>query len=103
MLTFRRLICLLLALGLLTISAVAEMPNPTLDPTANPYDETHPELLEGRMAGVFVETQGAVTLGKTVTDLQSDKKFGVQNALVLLHLDREKFMQILKDCIRTLP
>ena len=24
-------------------------------------------------------------------------------ALVLLHLDREKFMQILKDCIRTLP
>ena len=63
----------------------------------------HPELFEGRMAGVFVETQGAVTLGKTVTDLQSDKKFGVQNALVLLHLDREKFMQILKDCIRTLP
>ena len=46
MLTFRRLICLLLALGLLTISAVAEMPNPTLDPNANPYDETHPELLE---------------------------------------------------------
>lgn len=44
--TFRRLICLLLALGLLTISAVAEMPNPTLDPNANPYDETHPELLE---------------------------------------------------------
>ena len=63
----------------------------------------HPELFEGRMAGVFVETQGAVTLGKTVTDLQSDKKFGVQNALVLLHLDREKFMQILKGCIRTLP
>lgn len=63
----------------------------------------HPELFEGRTAGVFVETQGAVTLGKTVTDLQSDKKFGVQNALVLLHLDREKFMQILKDCIRTLP
>ena len=43
MLTFRRLICLLLALGLLTISAVAEMPNPTLDPNANPYDETHPD------------------------------------------------------------
>ena len=62
----------------------------------------HPELFEGRMAGVFVETQGAVTLGKTVTDLQSDKKFGVQNALVLLHLDREKFMQILKDIPRPL-
>ena len=63
----------------------------------------HPELFEGKMAGVFVETQAELTLGKTVTDLQSDKKFGVQNALVLLHLDREKFMQILKDCIRTLP
>ena len=43
--TFRRLIGLLLILGLLTVSAVAEMPNPTLDPNANPYDETHPELL----------------------------------------------------------
>ena len=63
----------------------------------------HPELFEGRMAGVFVETQGAVTLGKTVTDLQSDKKFEQKNALVLLKLDREAFMQLLKDCIRTLP
>ena len=44
----------------------------------------HPELFEGRMAGVFVEAQGAVTLGKTVTDLQSDKKFEQKNALVLL-------------------
>lgn len=63
----------------------------------------HPELFEGQMAGVYVETQGEVTLGKTVTDLQSDKKFGNQNALVLLKLDREKFMEILKSCIRTLP
>ena len=63
----------------------------------------HPELFEGRMAGVFVETHGAVTLGKTVTDLQSDKKFEQKNALVLLKLDREAFMQLLKDCIRTLP
>ncbi len=63
----------------------------------------HPELFEGQMAGVFVETQAEITLGKTVTDLQSDKKFGKKNALVLLKLDREAFMQILKDCIRTLP
>ena len=63
----------------------------------------HPELFEGRMAGVFVETQAEVTLGKTVTDLQSDKKFETENTLVLLKLDREKFMQILKDCIRALP
>lgn len=53
--------------------------------------------------GVFVETQAELTLGKTVTDLQSDKKFEQKNALVLLKLDREAFMQLLKDCIRTLP
>ena len=63
----------------------------------------HPELFEGKMAGVFVETQAELTLGKTVTDLQSDKKFEQKNALVLLKLDREAFMQFLKDCIRTLP
>ena len=63
----------------------------------------HPELFEGKMAGVFVETQAELTLGKTVTDLQSDKKFERKNALVLLKLDREAFMQLLKDCIRTLP
>lgn len=63
----------------------------------------HPELFEGQMAGVYIETQGAITLGKTVTDLQSDKKFGAKNALVLLKLDREAFMRILKSCIRSLP
>ncbi len=63
----------------------------------------HPELFEGQMAGVYIETQGAITLGKTVTDLQSDKKFDTKNALVLLKLDREGFMQILKSCIRSLP
>ena len=46
----------------------------------------HPELFEGKMAGVFVETQAELTLGKTVTDLQSDKKFEQKNALVLLKL-----------------
>ncbi len=63
----------------------------------------HPELFEGKMAGVYVETQSELTLGKTVTDLQSDKKFDKKNALVLLKLDREAFMKILKDSIRSLP
>ena len=63
----------------------------------------HPELFEGKMAGVYVETQSELTLGKTVTDLQSDKKFDKKNALVLLKLDREAFMSILKERIRTLP
>lgn len=63
----------------------------------------HPELFEGKMAGVYVETQSELTLGKTVTDLQSDKKFDKKNALVLLKLDREAFMSILKENIRSLP
>lgn len=63
----------------------------------------HPELFEGKMAGVYVETQSELTLGKTVTDLQSDKKFDKKNALVLLKLDREAFMKILKESIRSLP
>ena len=63
----------------------------------------HPELFAGEMAGVYIETQGVVTRGKTVTDLHSDKKFDKKNALVLLKLDREAFMKILKDRIRTLP
>lgn len=63
----------------------------------------HPELFAGEMAGVYIETQGVITRGKTVTDLHSDKKFDKKNALVLLKLDREAFMKILKDRIRTLP
>ncbi len=59
----------------------------------------HPELFEGRMAGVVVETRGTVTLGKSVTDLYSDKQFPFKNALVLLKVDREKFISILTDCI----
>lgn len=45
----QRLVILLFVCTLLllpTLSALAEMPNPTLDPNANPYDAEHPELLE---------------------------------------------------------
>ena len=59
----------------------------------------HPELFEGEMAGVVVETRGTVTNGKTVTDLYSDKQFPFKNALVLLKVDRERFIEILTDCI----
>lgn len=44
--TFRRLLCLLTMISLLLCSALAENPDPTLDPNANPYDSEHPELLE---------------------------------------------------------
>lgn len=59
----------------------------------------HPELFEGKMAGVVVETRGSLTNGKSVTDLYSDKQFPFKNALVLLKVDRDKFLSILTDCI----
>ena len=60
----------------------------------------HPELFRAEEAGVYVETRGSITRGKTVTDLYSDKQFETKNAMVVLGVDRDKFIGILKDCIR---
>ena len=49
-----------------------------------------------------VETKGTVTLGKTVTDLYSDKQFDKKNATVVLDVDRDAFIRILTDCIRSI-
>ena len=59
----------------------------------------HPELFEGEEAGVVVETRGSITNGKTVTDLWSDKQFPFKNALVMLKVDAEAFIRILKEQI----
>ncbi len=59
----------------------------------------HPEIFEGEEAGVFVETQAELTLGKTVTDLYSDKQFERHNALVLLKINREKFTHIVREAL----
>lgn len=53
-----------------------------------------PGLFEGRKAWVRVETKGAITRGKTVTDLYSDKKYPEKNALVLLGVDRSGFARL---------
>ena len=50
-----------------------------------------PELFTGEEAGVFVETQGRITRGKTVSDRDTDVKFGVKNAMVILDMDRDQF------------
>ena len=60
----------------------------------------HPELFRAEEAGVYVETKGALTRGKTVTDLYSDKQFETKNATVVLDVDRDRFIAILKDCIK---
>jgi inosine-uridine nucleoside N-ribohydrolase len=60
----------------------------------------HPEAFQGEEAGVFVETQGSITLGKTVTDLYSDRQFETKNALVLLQIDRQAFRQAILNALQ---
>ncbi len=50
-----------------------------------------PEMFMGEQAGVFVETRGRITRGKTVSDRDTDVKFGVKNTFVVLDLHREQF------------
>lgn len=59
----------------------------------------HPELFTAKEAGVFVETQSDLTLGKTVTDLYSDKKFGIKNTLVVLQVNRPAFARLLTTAV----
>ena len=59
----------------------------------------HPEIFEGEEAGVYVETQSELTLGKTVTDLYSDKQFDRHNALVMLRIDRERFTDLVRTAL----
>jgi inosine-uridine nucleoside N-ribohydrolase len=56
-----------------------------------------PELFSGEEAGVYVETRGEVTLGKTVTDLWSDKQFADRHVFVVLDVDREKFIAKVRE------
>ena len=60
---------------------------------------THPHLFQGQEAGVYVETQGTVTLGKTVTDLWSDFQFPKKNAFVVLDVDRDAFASLVSDLL----
>ena len=59
----------------------------------------YPHLFTGEEAGVYVETRGTVTQGKTVTDLWSDKQFPEKNAFVVLDVDREAFAGLVTDII----
>lgn len=58
-----------------------------------------PELFSGETAGVYVETRGSLTLGKTVTDLWSDRQFPVQNAFVVLDVDRDRFAAKVRELL----
>ena len=58
-----------------------------------------PGLFTGQQAGVYVETRGGITLGKTVTDLWSDQKFPKRDVFVVLGLDHPAFVRTVKELI----
>ena len=59
----------------------------------------YPHIFSGEEAGVYVETRGTITNGKTVTDLWSDKQFPDKNAFVVLDVDREAFAGLVTDIL----
>ena len=59
----------------------------------------YPEKFTAEPAGVFVETRGNITLGKTVSDRDTDIKFGVKNAVVVLNVDRPWFADVLTQLL----
>lgn len=54
----------------------------------------YPDLFTGKKAGVYVETQGEISFGKTVTDLWSDAKFPKRQTLVILDVKRNQFRDV---------
>ncbi|MDO5439117.1 MAG: nucleoside hydrolase [Erysipelotrichaceae bacterium] len=62
----------------------------------------HPELFKGQDANVHVETRGFSSNGKTVTDLYSlfDSKKTEKNSTVMLEIDREKTIAIIKEIFK---
>ena len=53
-------------------------------------DET---MFTARKAGIRVETRGSITSGKTVTDLDSDKKMSYREHRVVLDINRDAFRE----------
>ena len=68
------------------------------DPCAIMY-LVYPELFEGKLSGVCVETKGKITKGRTVCDYYIDNKFVFQNSYVFVDVKRneliEKIIEIL--------
>ncbi|MDY5841314.1 MAG: nucleoside hydrolase [Peptoniphilaceae bacterium] len=63
---------------------------------------THPEIFTLEEAGVFIETKGPLTRGKTVCDLRSDFHFEDRHALVGMGVDRNAFVRYLFDALKNL-
>ena len=61
----------------------------------------HPDWFEGKECGIFVETEGKISRGKTVTDLWTDFKFEDRHCRFFLNLDRDRFVSLIKEAYRS--
>jgi inosine-uridine nucleoside N-ribohydrolase len=58
-----------------------------------------PEVFECEECGVFVETQGTITRGATVTDAYSDKQFEDHFVRLAVNMDMVKYIEVLKSLL----
>lgn len=61
----------------------------------------YPELFKGHDCGIYVETQGTITFGKTCSDLWTDFKYEDRHCTAFLEVDREKLIKITLDALRS--
>ena len=61
-----------------------------------------PQVFEGRDCGIYVETLGKITTGRTCTDLWTDYKYEDRHCTAFLEVDREAFTAILKETYRNI-
>lgn len=59
----------------------------------------YPDMFRAERAGVRIETKGALTYGKTVTDLFSDFQYEQKNADVVLEIDHPRFMAVFSEIL----
>ena len=59
-------------------------------------------LFSGKKAGVYVETQSDISLGRTVSDLyvHADQLFEKKNVLVMTEVDRDRLAKIVLDSFK---
>lgn len=60
----------------------------------------YPELFEGKECGIYVETQGRLTMGKTVSDLWTDFKFDDRHCKAFLDGKREEIVSIIENAYK---
>ena len=72
---------------------------PLLHDTVPLLISAFPDIFTGQEAGVYVETRGKITRGKTVSDRETDVKFGTKNVFVVLDGDRDAFAAKLTEMI----